>query len=100
MENNATSAPLHFRVGRKPRKIAETAWDNGHVTDYQEAFFSLLMASDPWPLPEKERLVLVGAANYMSRRLGFSDWIEAFHGLSNPPNVRDQRAAKEAGHGK
>lgn len=71
-------------LGRKhPREIATTAFDNGHVPVFLTALCELLMCSDPTPLtPEKDKDIK-HAADVMARKLGFTGWIEAYHGLTN-----------------
>jgi len=63
------------------KEIAQTAFDNGHVPIFLAALCEFLMCSDPTPVsPECDAAVKHGA-DIMARRLGFSDWVEAYHGL-------------------
>jgi len=41
----------------------------------------LFMCSDPWPMDDSSHAVMLAFVESESKRLGFSDWIEAFHGL-------------------
>jgi len=40
-----------------------------------------MMVSDPWPLSEEERLVVVGLLDKESQVRGFVDWVEVYHDL-------------------
>jgi hypothetical protein len=64
-----------------PREIAVSAWDRGHITTFAEAFFELMMCSDPTPLSKDAHADLVRGADRMAKQLGFSDWVEGYHGL-------------------
>ncbi len=47
-----------------------------------KAFLTLLMCSDPWPVPENYgNDLLQKFADSESQRHGFRDWIEAYHKL-------------------
>ena len=68
-------------VRKQPKEIAQIARDNGHVPIFLTALCELLMCSDPWPASVGSQSVLESRADSMARGLGFSDWIEAYHGL-------------------
>lgn len=65
----------------QPKEIAQRGWDNGHVPTFLKALCELLMCSDPWPASPESETEIKHKANVMARNLGFSDWIEAYHGL-------------------
>jgi hypothetical protein len=64
-----------------PKEIANNAWDNGHVPTFLTALVELLMCADPWPASPAGEITLKAAADKMARKLGFSDWVDAYHGL-------------------
>jgi hypothetical protein len=64
-----------------PVDIARAARDRGHVPNFLAALCELLMCSDPYPASEESRKEIVKTADIMSRQLGFTDWVEAYHGL-------------------
>ena len=66
---------------KQPKEIADTAWDNGHVPVFLPALCELLMVSDPYPLDSKNEEIVKKQADYLSKKLGFTGWIEAYHGL-------------------
>jgi hypothetical protein len=68
-------------VRKQPKEIAQIARDNGHVPIFLTALCELLMCSDPWPASAESRAILERKANVIAKNLGFSDWVEAYHGL-------------------
>lgn len=64
-----------------PKEIAQSAWDNGHVPTFLKALCELLMCADPWPASPDSEIEVKTKADEMARKLGFSDWVEAYHGL-------------------
>jgi hypothetical protein len=67
---------------KTPKEIAQAAYDNGHVPTFLAALCALIMCADPSPLtPEQDEAVRRGADS-MAQKLGFSDWVEAYHGLN------------------
>ncbi len=67
---------------KQPKEIAQAAYDNGHVPTFLAALCALIMCADPTPLTPEQDEVIKSKANYMARELGFSDWVEAYHGLN------------------
>ena len=53
-----------------------------------KAFLVLLMCSDPWPVENEEghQEILDSFADEESQRHGYSDWIEAYHGIGELRN--------------
>ncbi len=74
-------APLTGSARPQPKEIAQRAWDNGHVPTFLKALCELLMCSDPWPASPESEAEIKHKADVMACKLGFSDWIEAYHGL-------------------
>jgi len=68
---------------KTPKEIAQAAWDNGHNPVFLTAFLNLIMCSDPWPVDEENMKIITDKADEWSRGLGFSCWIEAYHGLNS-----------------
>lgn len=67
---------------KTPKEIAQTAYDNGHVPTFLAALCTLIMCADPTPLsPEQDEAIRRGA-NSMAQKIGFTDWVEAYHGLN------------------
>jgi hypothetical protein len=64
-----------------PKEIAQRAWDNGHVPTFLKALCELIMCADPWPASADSEIEVKTKADEMARKLGFSDWVEAYHGL-------------------
>lgn len=72
---------------KTPKEIAQTAYDNGHVPTFLAALCTLIMCADPTPLtPEQDEAIRRGADS-MAKKLGFTDWVEAYHGLNHPNHV-------------
>jgi hypothetical protein len=69
------------KLDRNPKEIAQRAWDNGHVPTFLKALCELLMCADPWPASPGSEIEVKAKADEMARKLGFSDWVEAYHGL-------------------
>lgn len=67
---------------KNPKEIAQTAIDNGHVPTVLTALCTLLMCADPTPLSKEQDDDIKRGADNMARKLGFTDWVEAYHGLS------------------
>lgn len=44
-----------------------------------EAYFALLMCSDPTPVSEDENTLNVAMADELAKHFGFNGWVEAFH---------------------
>lgn len=63
------------------KQIAQAAWDNGHVPLFLTALCELLMCADPTPLSKEQDAWIKRKADAQARALGFSDWVEAYHGL-------------------
>lgn len=42
---------------------------------------SLIIVSDPWPLSMEDKVILECFADTEASRLGFDNWIEAYHAL-------------------
>ncbi len=78
---NATRAAGSSEPACSARLIGQRAWDNGHVPTFLKALCELLMCSDPWPASKESEVEVKAKADSMARGLGFSDWIEAYHGL-------------------
>lgn len=74
-------APTTGSARLAPKEIAQQAWDNGHVPTFLKALCELLMCSDPWPASSESEIEVKAKADEMARKLGFSDWVEAYHGL-------------------
>lgn len=66
---------------KTPKEIAQAAYDNGHVPVFLSALCTLLMCADPSPLSPRQDEAIKRRANIMAIELGFSDWVEAYHGL-------------------
>lgn len=67
---------------KQPKEIAQAAYDNGHVPTFLAALCALIMCADPTPLtPEQDEAIRRGADS-MAQKLGFADWVEAYHGLN------------------
>jgi hypothetical protein len=64
-----------------PQEKATRAIDNGHVPTFLKALCELLMCSAPWPCSKESETELKAKADVMARNLGFTDWVEAYHGL-------------------
>jgi len=67
---------------RTPKEIAAKARDNGHVPTFLASLCELLMCADPYPGSKEGEKELKDKADFMARKLGFSGWIEAYHGLN------------------
>lgn len=76
-----SDAPICSALRPTPKEIAQRAWDNGHVPTFLKALCELLMCADPWPASAASEIEVKSKADEMARKLGFSDWIEAYHGL-------------------
>ena len=74
-------APTTGAARPSPKEIAQQAWENGHVPFFLKALCELLMCSDPWPASVESEIEVKAKADEMARKLGFSDWVEAYHGL-------------------
>jgi hypothetical protein len=79
LKADCPSAPCSARP--TPKEIAQRAWDNGHVPTFLKALCELLMCADPWPASPDSEIEVKAKADEMARKLGFSDWVEAYHGL-------------------
>ena len=66
---------------KTPREIAQVARDNGHIPTFLTALCELLMCADPSPLSPQRDAEIKHGADIMARKLGFTDWVEAYHGL-------------------
>jgi hypothetical protein len=66
---------------KSPKEIAQIAHDNGNVTIFLAALCELIMCADPTPLSQDKDAAIKHKANVMAKELGFSDWVEAYHGL-------------------
>jgi len=66
-----------------PYEIGRMAKDNGHVPTFLTALCELLMCADPSPLSPLRDAEIKHGADMMARKLGFSNWVEAYHGLVN-----------------
>jgi hypothetical protein len=58
----------------------KTLSERDKITD--EAFRVLLdlyMVSDPWPLEDKDNLVIFGFLSGESQKRGYKGWVEAYH---------------------
>ena len=87
--NKADCPPRLVSALPTPKEIAQRAWDNGHVPTFLKALCELLMCSDPWPASTDSEIVVKAKADGMARKLGFSDWVDAYHGLSDSlPNAK------------
>lgn len=64
-----------------PEEISTRAWDNGHIPTYTKALCELLMCADPYPASKESEIIVKNKADAMARKLGFTDWVEAYHGL-------------------
>ena len=64
-----------------PSAIAQHAYDRGHVPLFLASLCELIMCSDPWPCTTRNEGKIKSKADIMARKLGFSDWVEAYHGL-------------------
>jgi hypothetical protein len=89
MKQRQTVKILHARkwLEGKGRTYAESTPTrqviNDHMTKLElHALCNLLMCSDPSPVSDEQDEVLQGLANREAQKLGFSDWIDAFHRIS------------------
>lgn len=83
----------------QPKQIAQTAMDNGHVPVFLTALCELLMCSDPWPASQQSEEAVKHGVNVMASKLGFSDWVEAYHGLCQPTDGVKERCPYCRGNG-
>lgn len=69
------------------------------------ALCELLMVSDPSPIAEKLRQRLFNLADREAKRLGYEDWVNAYHRIrphdlkKNPPAPPTDTSAEECGDG-
>ena len=68
---------------KTPEDIAQTARDNGYIPTFLTELCKLIMCSDPWPADGENEKIVKSKADIMAKRLGFSDWVEAYHGLTS-----------------
>ena len=68
---------------KHPKEIAKDAYDNGHIPTFLASLCSLIMCADPTPLSKEQDESVRKGADRMAQRLGFTDWVEAYHGLNS-----------------
>lgn len=83
--DEAERAERARRVEAQRQRWADRQVAPGAAMSDQEldALCSLLMAADPSPINEEQRVALVDWADAESQRHGFTDWIDALHGLAH-----------------
>jgi hypothetical protein len=47
-----------------------------------KALVTLMMVSDPWPIDEDSRDLLVNFAEEQALKLGYTDFIDAYHSIN------------------
>ena len=74
---------------REQRWAQRVVVANARMTDEElDSVCTLLFVTDPCPLSEEQRTVLVDWLDNESRLHGFTDWVDAFHGLARRAGER------------